>query len=80
MTTATVLGLVSADMMHPQEGQSLVSLSFSLCSIFVPYSSFGEEHFWIKNLEMGKWHHPSTRAYDYLLGKKLQNSELTKIE
>jgi hypothetical protein len=29
-------------------GQSLDGLSFSLCSLFAPCVSFGEEHFWVK--------------------------------
>ena len=41
LTMATVLGLVSADMMDLQMEQSPVGPSFSLCSIFY----FGQEHF-----------------------------------
>jgi hypothetical protein len=37
---------------------------------FCPWSSFGQEHFWIKkkkNFKMGGWLHPSTRGCAYLL-------------
>jgi hypothetical protein len=65
---ATVLGLVSADMMDSQVGQSLVGPSFSLCSIFFcPCSSFAQEHFWVKNFDISGWPHPSTRGHAYLL-------------
>ena len=63
----TVLGLVYADVLGPQVGQSPVGPSFSLCSIFCPCSSFGQEHFWVKNFEMGGWPHPSTQGHAYLL-------------
>jgi hypothetical protein len=36
-----------------QVGQSLDGPSFSLCPIFCPCSSFGQEHFCVKNLEIG---------------------------
>jgi hypothetical protein len=29
--------------------------------------SFGQEHFWVNNFEMGGWPHPSTRGCAYLL-------------
>jgi hypothetical protein len=49
-------------------GQSLDGLSFSLCSIFFcPCLSFGQEHFWVKNVEMGGWPHPSTECWACLL-------------
>jgi hypothetical protein len=47
------VGLVSADKMDPQVGQTWDDPSFSLCSIFCPYSFFGQEHFCVKNFEMG---------------------------
>ena len=62
-----MLGLVSADIIDPQMGQSQVGPSFSLCSIFCPCSSFGQEHFWVINFEMGEWPHPSTGGHAYLL-------------
>jgi hypothetical protein len=40
-------------------GQSLDGLCFSLCSIFCLCFSFGQEHFWDKNFEMGGWPRPS---------------------
>jgi hypothetical protein len=54
LTTATVLGLVSADRMDPQVELSLVGPSFSLHSIFCPCSSFAQEHFWVKSFETNK--------------------------
>ena len=46
----------------PRWGIALMDLpsfsSFSL--IFCPCSSFGQEHFWVKNFEMGGWPHTST--------------------
>ena len=36
--------------MDPQVGQSLGSLSFSLCSTLCPYISFRREQFWVKIL------------------------------
>jgi hypothetical protein len=53
------LGLVSADGMDPQVGQSLYGLSFSLCSILCPCISFRQEQFWVKIFEMSGWSHPS---------------------
>ena len=50
-TTATVSGLVSADMMYPQVGQSLDGPSFCLWIISSP-CSFAQEHFWVTNFEM----------------------------
>jgi hypothetical protein len=50
LTIATVLGLVSADMMYLQVGPFWVGRSFSLCSIFCPCSSVGQEYFWVKKL------------------------------
>ena len=67
MTTAAVSGLVSADMMDLQVGQSPGDTSFSLCSIFCPCSSFVQEHFWVKNFEMGVWLHPSIKSAASLL-------------
>jgi hypothetical protein len=43
-------------------GLSLDGLSFSLCSTFCPHISFRQEPFWVKNLEMSTWPHPSTRG------------------
>jgi hypothetical protein len=66
---ATVLDLVSADMMDPQVGQSHASPSFGLCNIFCPSSSFEQEHFWVKNPEM-RWEDgpiPQRGAHAYLL-------------
>jgi hypothetical protein len=54
------LGLVSADGMDPQVGQSLDGLSYSLCSILCPCISFRQEQFWVNIFEMGGWPHPST--------------------
>ena len=51
---------VSADGMGPYGEQYLDGLSFSLFSIFGPCLSLGQEYFWVKNLEMGGWTHPST--------------------
>ena len=34
---------------------------------FCPYSSFGQEHFWVKNLEMGGYPHPLTGGRAYLV-------------
>jgi hypothetical protein len=51
LTTTTMLGLVSANMMYPQVGPFQIGPLFSLCSIiiiFCPCSSFGQEHFWVK--------------------------------
>jgi hypothetical protein len=61
------LGLVSADKMDHQVGQSPDGLFFSLCSIPPPHSSFGWKHFWVKNFEMVGWPHPLTGDYAYLL-------------
>ena len=44
----------------PQMGQSLGGLSFCLCSTICPHISFRQEKFWVKNLEMSGWPHPST--------------------
>jgi hypothetical protein len=60
LTTGTVFGLVSADRMDPQVGQSLDGPSFSLCSISCPCSSFAHEHFWVKNFERGSCNQPLT--------------------
>jgi hypothetical protein len=57
-----VLGFVSADGMDPKVWWSLDVLSFSLGSIFCPCVLFRQEQFWVKNFEMGEWHHPSTGA------------------
>lgn len=29
--------------------------------------SFGQDHFWVKNVEIGRWPHPSTGDSAYLL-------------
>ena len=63
---ATVLGLVSADMMDPQVGHSLMALQ-SLFRFFVPVLVLGYVHFWVKTFEMGGWPHPLTRSCAYLL-------------
>ena len=60
LTTGTVSGLVSADRMDPQVGHSLDGPSFSLCLISCPCSSFAQEHFWVKNFEMGGCNQPLT--------------------
>jgi hypothetical protein len=58
LTTATVLGLISADMMYPQVGL-LPSWPFLQSLLhFFPRSSFGQKHFWgkkkkTKTFEMG---------------------------
>jgi hypothetical protein len=57
-----ILGLVSSDGMDPQVGQSLNGLSFSICSTFCPCTSFRQEQFWVKILEMCGWPHPSSRG------------------
>ena len=62
LTTGTVSGLVSADRMDPQVGQSLDGPSFSLCPISCPCSSFAQEHFWVKNFEMGGCNQPLTEG------------------
>ena len=62
LTTGTVSGLVSADRMDPQVGQSLDGPSFSLCLISCPCSSFAQEHFWVKNFEMGGCNQPLTEG------------------
>jgi hypothetical protein len=59
---STVSGLVSEDRMDPQVGQSLDSPSFSLCSISCPCSSFTQEGFWVKIIEMVGWHHSLTEG------------------
>ena len=48
--------------------RSLDGLTFSLCTIFCLCFSFGQEHFWDNNLEIGRWPHPSTKGHSYLLG------------
>jgi hypothetical protein len=48
-------------------GQSPDGSSFNLCFIFCPCSSFGQEHFWVQNFEVGGWSHPSSRVHAYLL-------------
>jgi hypothetical protein len=56
--TATVLGLVSADMVEPQVGSPCLAFpSVSVPFFFCP-CSFGQERFWVKNFEMGEWPHP----------------------
>jgi hypothetical protein len=67
LTKGIVSGLMSADRMDPQVGQSPHDTSFSLCSIFCPCSSFGQEHFWVKIFEIDGCPHPLTRDHDYLL-------------
>ena len=62
LTTGTVSALVSADRMDPQVGQSLDGPSFSLCLISCPCSSFAQEHFWVKNFEMGGCNQPLTEG------------------
>ena len=62
LTTGTVSGLVSSDRMDPQVGQSLDGPSFSLCLISCPCSSFAQEHFWVKNFEMGGCNQPLTEG------------------
>ena len=62
LTTGTVSGLVSADRMDPQVGHSLDGPSFSLCLISCPCSSFAQEHFWVKNFEMGGCNQPLTEG------------------
>jgi hypothetical protein len=57
--------VVSADRMDPQVGQSPDGPFVSLCSIFFPCLSFGQECFWVKNL--GEWPHPSSVGHAYLL-------------
>jgi hypothetical protein len=52
---------------NPQVGKSLDGPFFSFCSIFCPCSSFAEEHFWVKNFEMGMWSHLLTGGRAYLL-------------
>ena len=55
-------------MMDLKVGQSSDRLSFSLCSILIfPCSSFGQEHFWVKNFEMAMWPLPTTGSCVYLL-------------
>ena len=58
LASAIVSGLQAADGMNPYVGQTLDGLFWSLCSIFCPCFSFGQEHFWIKNFEMCEWPHP----------------------
>jgi hypothetical protein len=53
VVSVTVLGFISAERMDSQVGQYLDGPSFSFCSSFCPCSSFGQEHFWVKNFEMG---------------------------
>ena len=62
LNTGSVSGLVSADRMDPQVGQSLDGPSFSLCLISCPCSSFAQEHFWVKNFEMGGCNQPLTEG------------------
>ena len=52
-TTQTMSGLLTGDMRYPQVGQSLDGPSFRPCSICCPCSSSAQEHFWVKNFEMG---------------------------
>ena len=52
--------------MDPKLDWSLDGLSFSLCSIFVPAFPL-DEQFWIKNLDMGGYPHPSPGGHVYLL-------------
>jgi hypothetical protein len=60
------LGLVSIYGMDPQVGQSLDSLSFSLCFTLWPHISFRQEPFWVKNFEMNEWPHPKLGALSNL--------------
>ena len=53
--------------MDSQVGQYLDGPSFSFCSSFCPCSSFGQEHFWVKNFEMGGWPQSSIGGCAYLL-------------
>ena len=53
-------GLLSADKMDPQVGQSPHGTSFSLCYNFCRFLSFEQEHYWAKNFEIGGWHLPLT--------------------
>ena len=62
-----VSDLVSVDKMDPQVGQCPDGPSFNLCSIFCHCLSFGQEHFWVKNFEIGGWPPPSTGDHAYLL-------------
>ena len=61
------MGLVSTDKMDTQLGWSPDGPSFSLCSIFCPCISFGQEHSWVKNFVMGGWPYPTIRGQAYLL-------------
>ena len=63
---ATVLGLVSADMIYPQMGPFLVGPLVSV-PFFVPVLLLDRNISGLKNIEMGGWSHSSTRAHAYLL-------------
>ena len=60
--------IVSVYGMDLQVAQSLDVLSFSLCSTLCPHISFIQEQFWVKNLEMSVWLHPSTGGPCLTLG------------
>jgi hypothetical protein len=76
LTTATVSGLVFADMRDLQVGQSGIGPSFSLCSIFffVPVLPLDRNIFRVKSFEMDEWPYPSTRDHAYLLEMVLTGS------
>jgi hypothetical protein len=48
--------------MDPQVRQSPDGLFFCLCFTLWPCNFFRQEPFWVKNLEMSVWSHPSIRA------------------
>jgi hypothetical protein len=57
--------LASAGGMDPNVGQSLPFLQSLLH--FSSQHSFRHEQLWVKEFEMGGWHHPSTVGCAYLL-------------
>jgi hypothetical protein len=59
--------LVTVYGMDHQVGQSLDSLSFSLCTTLCSCIFFRQEQFWVKFFEMGGCPHPSNGDCAYLL-------------
>jgi hypothetical protein len=59
--TIVSLGLVSVYGMDLHVGQLLDGHFFSLFSRLCPNISFRQEQFWVKNMEMSGWPHPSHR-------------------
>ena len=50
----------------PRSGSSPDGPSFSLCSTFCPFLSFGQEHFWFKNFEVIRWSHSFTYGLEVI--------------